>query len=473
MTESIFGDGTRSAWPDSLWLSRTVPVAFPPVGPGDDADIVVVGAGFTGLWTALHLRSLDPTRSVMVVDAAQPGFGASGRNGGWCSAFAPMSLDEIAAASSTARAHRFQRALVDTVSEIGSFVVDNRIDCGWTQGGTLSLARNSPQLARLRAGVAQARRHGFDESFLQMLEPDEVESRVRVPSVLGATWSPACAAVDPLALLVGLVRVVESAGVRIRGESRFLSVTPHRGGNRAQVSVPSGTVGVDCDWVLLCTEGFTAHIPGHRRDLAPLYSYMVATEPLDESTWSRIGWTGRETLADARRMVIYAQRTADGRIAFGGRGAPYRWASAIGPRHDADPAVHARIAETMVDLFPAVRDARITHRWGGALGVARDWQTTARVDRSARTGFAGGFVGDGVALSHLVSAGLARAVLGIDDEISRLPFVGHHGPQWEPEPLRWLGINGMLRAVALADRIEERTDQPATRLDSIIERITG
>lgn len=473
MTESIFGDGTRSAWPDSLWLSRNDPVVFPPVGPGDGADIVVVGAGFTGLWTALHLRSLDPSRSVLVIDAAQPGFGASGRNGGWCSAFAPMSLDETAAESSPAGARAFQHALVDTVAEIGAFVTTHGIECGWMQSGTLALARNSPQVKRLQDGVAEARRHGFDESFVRMLAPDEVDSRVSVPSVLAATWSPACAAVDPLALLVGLVRVAESAGVTIRGDSRFLRATPRHGGNRAEVSVAGGVVAIDCEWVLLCTEGFTAHVPGHGRDLAPLYSYMVATEPLDESTWRRIGWTGRETLADARRMVIYAQRTDDGRIAFGGRGAPYRWGSAIGPRHDADPAVHARITETMFELFPAARDARITHRWGGALGVARDWQTTARVDTKTRTGFAGGYVGDGVALSRLASAGLARAVLGIDDEIARLPFVGHRGPRWEREPFRWLGINGMLRAVALADRLEERTDKPAKRLDSFIERITG
>lgn len=473
MSEHLFGDGSRSAWPDSLWLSRTTPTVLPPVEPGDSADIVIVGAGYTGLWTALHLRMLDSSRSIMVLDAAQPGFGASGRNGGWCSAFAPMSLDEIAAASSPQQARAFQQSLVDTVSEIGTFVASNGIDCGWTQAGTLSLARNAPQLQRVRASIAQARRHGFDESFLRMLEPDEVTSRVEIPSVLAATWSPACAAVDPLALLVGLLRVVQSAGITVRGNSRCVSVEPHSGGNRVRVSVPGGTVGVDCEWLLLCTEGFTAHIPRHRRDIAPLYSYMVATEPLDDATWREIGWAGRETLSDARQMVIYAQRTSDGRIAFGGRGAPYRWASAIGPRHDTNPAVHARIEETMFDLFPAARDARITHRWGGALGVARDWQTTARVDTTSRTGFAGGYVGDGVALSHLASAGLARAVLGIDDEIARLPFVGHRGPQWEPEPLRWLGINGMLRAVALADWIEERTNKPAKRLTSVIERLIG
>lgn len=473
MTESIFGDGTRSAWPDSLWLSRNTPAVCPPVGPGEAADIVVVGAGYTGLWTALHLRSLDPSRSIMVVDAAQPGFGASGRNGGWCSAFAPMSLDEIAATTSPRHARAFQQALVDTVSEIGEFVATNGIDCGWTQAGTLSLARNAPQLGRVRASISEARRHGFDESFLRMIGPDEVASRVEVPSVLGATWSPACAAVDPLALLVGLLRVVESAGITVRGDSRFLSVGPRPGGNRAVVSVPGGRVDIDCEWVLLCTEGFTAHVRGHRRDIAPLYSYMIATEPLDEATWREIGWAGRETLSDARQMVIYAQRTTDGRIAFGGRGAPYRWASAIGPRHDADPAVHARIAQTMFEMFPAARDARISHRWGGALGVARDWQTTAWVDTESRTGFAGGYVGDGVALSRLAAAGLARAVLGVDDEIARLPFVGHRGPRWEPEPLRWLGINGMLRAVALADRIEQRTNRPAKRLNSVIERITG
>jgi len=461
-----------SAWPNSLWLSGRTVGTHRAVSPDDGADVVIVGAGFTGLWTALHLRRLAPTLSIMVLDAAQPGFGASGRNGGWCSAMAPMSLDSLAETASPAAAVAFQRALIDTVSAIGDFTAAHGIDCGWTHAGTLSLARTGPQVERLRSSIAEARRHGFGEEFLRMLPSNEVDEHLRVPGVRCATHSPACATVDPLALVLGISAVACEAGVAVRGDSRLLSHRRERGGNVVRLAVPGGEVETRCDWLLLCTEGFTARLAGHRRRIAPLHSYMVATEPLPDSVWQRIGWDSRETIADARRLVIYAQRTRDGRIAFGGRGA-YRWASRVGPQHDTDPTVHDRIVSTMFEMFPAARGAEVTHRWGGVLGVTRDWHATARVDRATRTGFAGGYVGDGVALSHLVAAGFARAMLGVDDEISRLPFVGHQVSDWEPEPFRWLGINGMIRAVALADRIEARTDRPARRLGSLIERFIG
>ena len=462
-----------SVWPNSLWLEGRPIDRHPVVSPGERADVLIVGAGFTGLWTALHLRRLAPALSIMVVDAEQPGFGASGRNGGWCSAFAPMSLDGLAQSASSGAAVAFQRALIDTVSEIGDFTTAHGIDCGWTHAGTLSLARTGPQVNRLRANINEARRHGFGDEFLRMLRPDEVDERVRVPGVRCATHSPACATVDPLALALGIAAVARESGVAVRGDSRFISHRGESGSNVVRLAVAGDEIETECDWLLLCTEGFTARLAGHRRRIAPLYSYMVATEPLPDSVWQRIGWDSRETIADARRLVIYAQRTRDGRIAFGGRGAPYRWASRIDPKHDTDPGVHDRIVSTMFEMFPEARGADVTHRWGGALGVTRDWHTTARVDRTKRTGFAGGYVGDGVALSHLAAAGLARAVLGIDDEIAGLPFVGHRGPDWEPEPLRWLGINGMLRAVALADRLEARTDRPARRLGALIDRLTG
>lgn len=473
MTDRTFGDGLHPEWPDSLWRATTPVPAFAPLEGRSHHDIVIVGAGFTGLWTALELKTLDPARGVTVIDAAQPGYGASGRNGGWCSAMSPMSLDTLATATSPATARAFQMALVDTVAAIGDFVAANGIECGWTKAGTITLARNAPQAARIADDVADARRHGLGEEFLRHLTRDEIESRIRVPDVVDATYSPECATVDPLALCVGLVHAVKAAGVVIHGESRLVGHDIGPSAHRLDVDTPDGRAEVSCDWVLRATEGFTARLRGHRRDVAPLYSYMVATEPLDDDVWSEIGWSARETVTDARRLVIYAQRTRDGRIAFGGRGAPYRFASAVGPAHDTDDRVHDRIVETLFEMFPAARGARITHRWGGALGVARDWHASATVDRRDRTGFAGGYVGDGVALSRLAASGLARAVLGVDDDIARLPIVGHRSRRWESEPLRWLAINGMLRTVALADRLERRTGRPARRLGKLIDSLVG
>lgn len=476
MKDQTFGSGPRPEWPESLWLETTAPNRFPSLGTtkgGRTYDIVIVGAGFTGLWTALHIKELDPSRSVTVIEAAQPGYGASGRNGGWCSAMAPMSLDRLAHLTSSSTARSFQLAMNQTVADIGTFVDSHGISCGWSKAGTVTLARSRPQMDRVKSSINEARRHGFDEDFLRILGCDDINDRIRVPGIVGGSFSPECAVVDPLALCKGLVDVVVAAGVNIHGESRL---TRHRrigSRQRLEISTPEGDIIADADWLLFATEGFTARIDGHRRDLAPLYSYMVCTEPLDNEIWERIGWSRRETVTDARRLVVYAQRTQDDRIAFGGRGAPYRFASSVGPRHDTDRAVHDQIIEAMFEFFPAARGARVTHRWGGALGVARDWHSTVRIDATERVGSAGGYVGDGVALSRLAGAAMARGVLGIDDDVSRLPFVGHLGPRWEPEPLRWIGINSMLKVVAGADRFEKKFNRASPALDRIIDAFVG
>jgi glycine/D-amino acid oxidase-like deaminating enzyme len=220
------------------------------------------------------------------------------------------------------------------------------------------------------------------------------------------------------------------------------------------------------------TEGYTRDLVGHRRTLVPLYSLMVATEPLSADVWDDIGLRGRETFADDRRMVIYGQRTTDDRIAFGGRGAPYRYGSGIDAATEASSGVHERIVATLRDLLPALGDAHITHRWGGVLGVPRDWRPSVGLDRSSGVAWAGGYVGEGVAATNLAGRTLADLIVGNDSELVSLPWVGHRSPRWEPEPLRWTAINGALRVAALVDDDEQRT-QRTSRLASVLDRIVG
>ena len=173
---------------------------------------------------------------------------------------------------------------------------------------------------------------------------------------------------------------------------------------------------------------------------------MIATEPLAERVWAQIGWSGMDTLADGRHLIIYAQRTADGRIAFGGRGAPYHFASRIRDDFDRDRAVFADLRRVLHELFPAVAGARVTHEWGGPLGVPRDWYSSVGFDPVTRVGWAGGYVGDGVSTTNLAGRTLADLVLGRDSELTALPWVNHRSPRWEPEPFRWVGINAGLGA---------------------------
>jgi glycine/D-amino acid oxidase-like deaminating enzyme len=188
--------------------------------------------------------------------------------------------------------------------------------------------------------------------------------------------------------------------------------------------------------------------------------------------WRRIGLAGRETFADHRHLVIYGQRTADDRLAFGGRGAPYHFASRVRPEHDREPATFAALRSVLVELLPDVRDAAVTHTWGGPLGVPRDWCASVGLDRRTGLAWAGGYVGDGVATSNLAGRTLADLVLGTSSDLTALPWVGHRSPRWEPEPLRWLGVSAALAAMTTADSVEVRTGRPARRAD-LVNRLLG
>ena len=199
---------------------------------------------------------------------------------------------------------------------------------------------------------------------------------------------------------------------------------------------------------------------------------MIATEPLPAAAWDEVGLAEREVFADHRHVVIYGQRTVDDRLAFGGRGAPYHWGSRIDPGFDSEPSVFADLEQTLTELFPVLRGYAVTHRWGGPLGIPRDWHPSVGYDPVARLGWAGGYVGDGVAATNLAGRTLAHLILGRASPLTELPWVGHRSPAWEPEPLRWLGVNAGLRVATWADAEEQVTGRPA-RLGMLLGTLTG
>ncbi len=433
--------------------------------PGDlDVDVAVVGGGFTGLWTAYYLAEADPTLRIAVVERDVVGFGASGRNGGWCSALFAVPDERLIREAGPGAGSAMRRAMVGTVAEVGRVVAAEPIECGFAHGGTVVLARTGAQWERTRQEVAAARSAGIAEEDLRLLSASEAATMARATSVLGGTYTPHCAAVDPARLVRGLAEAVERRGVAVyeRTEARVLrsgAVETVRGTVRAAV-------------VIRATEGYTRTLKGEERTLVPVYSLMIATEPLPDAFWERVGLARRETFADHRHLVIYGQRTADGRMAFGGRGAPYHFASAIRPEFDRDHDVHEALRRTLVDLFPALAGVEITHRWGGPLGIARDWFTSVGLDRQTGVGWAGGYVGDGVSTTNLAGRTLRDLILGRDTELTALPWVGHRSRRWEPEPLRYLGINAGLRLAGRADRAEERSGG-ASWHGRALERVLG
>ena len=309
-----------------------------------EADVAIVGAGFTGLWTAHYLAEADPTLRIVVLEAEVAGYGASGRNGGWCSALFPASQDKLARlpGSSPAAALAQHREMCATVDEVGR--VADRLGVPFAKGGTVVLARTGPQWRRARAEVAHARSQGRDD--LVLLDEAATAARLRATRVRGATYTPDCAAIHPALLVRRLADDVERRGVRVLEHSPVLRIEPGRAVTAA------GTVRAEV--VVRATEGYTPGLAGQRRAVVPVYSLVLATEPLPRATWDEIGLARRETFSDHRHLIIYGQRTDDDRLVFGGRGAPYHLGSRIRPEFDRDPRVFAKLRETLVDLFPAV-----------------------------------------------------------------------------------------------------------------------
>ncbi len=439
------------------WADLPAPVPRPALVGRAEADVAIVGAGYTGLWTAHYLLAHDPGLSVVLLDAGLAGSGASGRNGGWCSALFPTSLERVAARSSARAARALQEALIDTVDEVGRVAVAEGLDIGWAKGGTVSLARSPAHLQRARADVRAWRDAGLDPDDLVLLGAREARARVRADGVLGATFTPHCAALHPARLARGLVDLVERQGAVLHEGSRVRSLEP------GVVRTDAGEV--RARFVVRATESGTASLPGFGRAILPVYSLMIATQPLDADTWEAIGLADRETLTDGRHVIVYGQRTHDGRLAFGGRGAPYHWRSRTRADFEQVPRVHDALAASLAELFPVLRGVPISHRWGGSLGIARDWFPSVGLDRRAGVAWAGGYVGDGVAATNLAGRTLADLITGTDSPLTRLPWVNHRSRRWEPEPLRWLEVNAGVAIMSSADRKETRTGRASRRAE--------
>lgn len=448
-----------SLWHDTLGESFSPRASLS--GPESQAhwDVVIMGAGYTGLWTALALAKKSPDLRIVVLDKEVAGFGASGRNGGWCSALFPTSVGSLIKQHGLDAATALRQAMVDTVDSVGRWSRDLDIDCDFVAGGTTVLVRSTIQEHRARASLADSALTPADKAVWH-----NADQTLRATETLGAVFDPACARLHPAKLVRGLARAAEAAGIRIAEQTEVLRyeaglVTTSRGGVRGDVIIDA-------------MEGYRSQLRQTRRHSLPLYSLMIATEVMPDSVFDAIGLEHGMTFADFRSLVIYGQRTADNRIAFGGRGAPYHWGSRVKPEFDRVPRVFSALHQTLVELFPSLAPYAITHNWGGVLGVPRDWHSSVTLDATTGIGRAGGYVGDGVGLSHLAGLTLADLVLGTTTSRTSLPFVGHQSPKWEPEPLRYVGATAAIVGVALADRIEARTGKPSL-VSKLIAPLTG
>ena len=401
----------------------------------------------------------------MIFESNQIGFGASGRNGGWCSGFLPVTLGELEKTHGRSAAIEMYTESFRTLDEIESVITDLRIDCDYHRGGTINGATNLVQKSRVDAEVSEMRRFGFGEDHYRTLTAEELASRLNVSRIITASYTPHCAVVHPAKLIHGLASAVESLGVEIYENTNIAEYSERLVKTKDQKC--------SANIVIRATEGFTSRLKNHRRTLAPLYSYMVATEPLNSRQLSSLGWQNRETYHDARNMIIYAQLTKDNRIAFGGRGAPYHFASRVKPQYDTHTEIHDKIIRSMRDVFTVSQELKITHRWGGPLGVPRNWRPTVNFDPKTGLGSLGGYVGDGVAASNLAARTLAHLIVNDKHPLTALPWVNQPSCKWEIEPLRFIGINGLLKISESIDSYEAKNDKPDKIRSFILEKFLG
>ncbi len=442
----------------SFWLETCGDDLTPrPSLPGSiDVDIAVLGAGYTGLWTAYYLLQRDPSLRVAIVEAEIAGFGASGRNGAWCSSDFSVTPGMLAKRYGREGTRALQAAMWDTVDEVGRVCHHERIDAHYTKGGELRVARGRHEVPLIESDYATYRELGLGDRYV-LLNARETAEHLCVTGAAGALYTPECATIHPGRLVRGLARAVERCGATIYEQTE---VTDFRGGARPALLTRHGDVRAKT--VVLAGEAYLTRLRALHRQLMPVYSLIVLTESLTDAQWAEIGWAGRECVSSNKYVVDYLSHTADGRILFGSRGAPYHFGSRIDDAYDRHEPTHDAIAAQILNWFPSLRGIRFTHNWGGAVGMPRDWMPGFTYDRSSGLASARGYTGHGVAPSNLAGRTLADLITGVRSPLTTLPPVGHRSRNWEPEPLRWLGTRYMQWTYDRIDRKAAFTGQPPT-----------
>jgi glycine/D-amino acid oxidase-like deaminating enzyme len=451
----------------SYWLESCRDDLTPrdPLDGSVQADVAILGAGFTGLWTAYYLLQRDASLRVVVVEKDIAGFGGSGRNGGWCSAGFPVSLGELTRRFGHDAARQLHIAMIQTVDEVGSVAEIEHIDCDYEKGGNLRLARGPHQLPWIQQAWEAYREMGFGDAY-HLLSQAETEQRVHIAGVVGALFTPNCATIHPGKLVRGLARVVETHGGRIYEQTAATGYVP---GSQPVLRTTRGEVRAHA--VVLAGESYLSQLSQLSRQLIPIYSLIVLTEPLSEAQWRQIGWSGRECVASSQYVIDYLSKTTDGRILFGGRGAPYHFGSRIKDVYDRHALTHARLREATMAWFPSVRREQFSHAWGGPLGVPRDWLPTMSFDRQSGIATACGYTGQGVATANLSGRILADLITATPSDLTSLPTVGHTSPRWESEPLRYLGIRYVQQGYVRLDRKAQKSGIPPHG-STLVERLS-
>jgi glycine/D-amino acid oxidase-like deaminating enzyme len=436
----------------SFWL-ETAGEALTPrpsLARSDGVDVAILGGGYSGLWTAYYLLRGNPELNVAIVEKEIVGFGASGRNGGWCSSKFPVTPGMLSQRFGREAGRSLMQAMCGTVEEVSHVCEEEGIDAQFRKGGMLGLARGAHQLPMIRATADGYKQLGL-EDHCRLLSAEEVRERVKATNVHGGLYTPHNASLHPGRLVRGLARAVERRGGVIYEQTEAIAF---EGGAAPRLITPGGELRAKMALVL-AGEAYLTRLPKLHRALTPMYSLIAITEPLTREHWSQIGWRNGESISSNRYTVDYLTKTSDGRILFGSRGAPYLFGSRITDEQDRHAPTHAKIHHAVVEWFPMLAGIKFTHEWGGPVGVPRDWMPAASFNPNTRIGTARGYTGQGVSTTNLCGRVLASLILGKRSELETLPIAQRESPNWEPEPLRWLAVRYAQRALLRIDEAAE------------------
>ncbi|VVO73702.1 MULTISPECIES: NAD(P)/FAD-dependent oxidoreductase [Pseudomonas] len=434
----------------SLWMDQLDEplLARPALEQDLDIDVAIIGAGYTGLWTAYYLKRQAPDLNIAIIEAQTAGFGASGRNGGWLMGNL-LGEDRLLAGLSPEQRRASYDLLHAIPDEVEIVLEREGIDCDYRKGGALYCAARYPeQEASLRQYLDKLYKQGLNESDYRWLSPEQLAQQIRVARPFGGIYAPHVATIHPAKLVRGLARTVERMGVRIYENS---AVTQWQSG-----SLRTAKASVRSRWIVPAVEGYSVTLPPLGRYQLPVQSLIVATEPLSAATWDEIGLSRGQAFSESSRQVTYGQRTADNRLIFGARGG-YQFAGQL--RHDFDltrSEIELR-RYLFGELFPQLKNVQITHGWGGNLGMSRRFKPHMLCDRASGIALSGGYGGEGVGASNLGGRTLADLILQRDTERVHQPWVIAQGGldalrAWEPEPCRWLGYNAIIRSFVHEDQ---------------------
>jgi glycine/D-amino acid oxidase-like deaminating enzyme len=452
--------------PISYWLRDPAPdgIADPPLAAGEQVtvDVVIIGAGFTGLWSAIALTDTDPGLRVAVLEMEIVGFGASGRNGGFCEASLTHGLangvrhfpDELA---------RLEQEGVENLRDLIGFTRDHGIDCDLEETGVLALADQAWQVDEFRTWVDEAAEHG---EHLEFLDRDAAREEVHSPLWHAGVYRPPGRDVllDPARLCRGIARVARERGVRIHERTRVTRLRRRAGS--VDVSTADGAT-VNAAHVVVATSAYSGWLGRLSATFVPVYDYVLVSDPLSPDQRASIGWRRRQGLSDANNQFHYFRLTADDRILWGGYDAIHHRGSRVGPELDRRPESFARLESQFFRAFPQLDGLGFPYRWGGAIDTTSRFTVTFGRLLGGRVVYALGYTGLGVGASRWAGGVVRDFLLRPDEDRLRLRLVTSPPIPFPPEPLRSFTIDTVRHELDRADRNEGRRGLILRTLDAI------